>query len=269
MSDSTVSFASPPVVEVVVGVAFDGFSGDTGALLASFWKERLRHHFPLLQQQPPYSPHDEQFAPGARSVTLNLTAGLPVTRLWAQSSDGQELLQLQPGWFACNWRRVQPDGEYDRWQRRREAFRKYFNELSGYLVTEGAGEPKVRQCEVTYINHIFPSAVWSHHGEYSKIFNLSSVPTLTSPLEQVTFQAQFMLVDDTEPYGRLYAKVLPAFGPDGNTPLYVFELTARGAPKGDGTEGALKFLDSGRKAVDDMFVALTTNAMHDEWGIQS
>jgi len=265
---SIVSFASPPVVEVVAGVAFDGQSAEAAALLAAFWKEELRQRFPSLQQQPPYTPPDEQFPSDGRAIRFNLMTGLPAARLWAQSNDGQELLQLQSGWFACNWRKVQPNGEYDRWQRRRAAFERYFTSMSDYLTREGAGQPKVRQCEVTYINHITASAVWSDHAEFSKIFTVSPGAGLPYPIEQASFQAQFVLEQDGKPYGRLHVKILPAFGPDGKSPLYVLELTARGGPQGDGIEGALAFLDLGREAVDRTFVALTSDAMHKEWGLQ-
>jgi uncharacterized protein (TIGR04255 family) len=268
-NESIVSFASPPVVEVVAGVAYDGLTAEAGALLAAFWKEQLRREFPALQQQPPYSPPDEQFPyDGGRSISLNLIPGLPAARLWAQSSDGQEVLQLQPGWFACNWRKVQSGGEYDRWSSRREAFKRNFMALSDYLASEGAGQPKVRQCEVTYINHISVSSTWEKHSDFAKIFKISRHIDTPYPLEQASYQAQFRLDGNDEPYGRIYVKVLPAFGADGKTPLYVFELTARGMPLGDGVEGALAFLDRGREAVDLTFVALTTDAMHREWGFQ-
>jgi uncharacterized protein (TIGR04255 family) len=271
MADSIVSFTSPPVVEVVAGVAFDGLGTETSSLLAAFWKERLRDKFPSLQQQPPYSPPDERFPGDGRpfSFNLNLSNAFPAARLWVQSSDGQQLLQLQPGWFACNWRKVDAGQEYDRWPNRKAAFQQYFTELSEYLAAEGAGQPKIRQCEVTYINHITPSATWSRHGDFSRIFRIG--PQASSPylLEQMSAQLQYALTQDELPYGRLHIQITPAFGPDGKTPLYVFELTARGAPLGDNIEGALAFLDRGREAVDRTFVALTTDAMHAEWGLQS
>jgi uncharacterized protein (TIGR04255 family) len=268
VSDSIVSFASPPVVEVVAGVAFDGLTAEAGALLAAFWKEELRQRFPSLQQQPPYTPPDEQFPADGRAARFNLITELPPTRLWAQSGDGQELLQLQPGWFACNWRKLQPNSEYDRWRQRRAAFQHYFTSLVTYLEREGAGQPKVRQCEVTYINHISVSTVWSKHAEFSKIFTISLNSSLPYPVEQISFQTQFALEDDGGPYGRLHVKILPAFGPDGKSPLYVLELTARGAPKGDGVDGTLAFLDLGRRAVDLTFLDITSEAMHREWGLQ-
>jgi uncharacterized protein (TIGR04255 family) len=276
MTDCIVTFASPPVVEVVAGVAFDGLSAETSALLAAFWKDRLRDKFPSLQQQPPYSPPDERFPGGGRAFTFNLNLfnpnlsnAFPAARLWVQSNDGQQLLQLQPGWFACNWRKVDAGQEYDRWPSRRSAFQQYFTELSDYLEREGVGQPKIRQCEVTYINHITPSATWSSHGDFSKIFRIGPPTSGSYPLEQMSAQFQYALIRDDLPYGRLHTQITPAFGPDGKVPLYVFELTARGAPLGDNIEGALAFLDRGREAVDRTFVALTTDAMHAEWGLQS
>jgi uncharacterized protein (TIGR04255 family) len=269
MTESIVSFSSPPVVEVVAGVAFDGLSPETSVLLAAFWKERLRSRFPILQQQPAYTPPDEQFPSGGRALSFNLIAGPQPARLWAQSSDTHELLQLQPGWFACNWRKVQPSDEYDRWGSRRAAFQHYFSELSEYLASEGTGRPKVRQCEVTYINHIRSSRAWSSHGDFAKIFAGVQPSVTPAAVEQISAQAQFILANDDGAFGRLYTKILPAFDADGQSPLYVFELTARGAPRGDGIDGALTFLDLGREAIDLTFLALTTTAMHAEWGFQS
>lgn len=162
VTDHIVSFTSPPVVEVVAGVSFTGVNAEAGALLAAFWKENLRHDYPALQQQPPYSPPVEQFRSSVEPLSLSLDFGavFPFARLWALSQDENELLQLQPGWFACNWRKVNPDDEYDRWPRRRDAFAKTFDHLSQLLVEEGVAEPKIQQCEVSYINHITASDAW-------------------------------------------------------------------------------------------------------------
>jgi len=264
-----VSFTNPPVVEVVAGVTFDGLTAETSALLGSFWKEELRSAFPSLQLQPPYTIPDEPQPANVHALSIMLPVGLPAPRLWALSGDGQELLQLQPGWFACNWRKVQPEGEYDRWMSRRSAFRAYFAKLTDYLSREGSGEPKVRQCEVTYINHIMPSPSWSSHADFSEVFSLQLMTAKPYRPEQVTLQTQFGLEHEGEFYGRLHVKVLPAFGLDGHSPIYVLELTARGAPIGDGVDGALTFLDRGRAAIDRAFVMLTTEKMHAEWGLQN
>jgi hypothetical protein len=87
------------------------------------------------------------------------------------------------------------------------------------------------------------------------------------PLEQVAIEPNFLITEDGAPIGRLHAKIFPAFARDGNSRLYVFELTARGAPRGGSVGEAIAFLDRGREAIDRMFVAMTTRGMHEEWGI--
>jgi uncharacterized protein (TIGR04255 family) len=268
MSVATVSFKAAPVVEVVAGVAFDALSAEMGALLGAFWKERLRGRFPGLEQQPPYFPTVEQFTaePGAAGFSFDRGGSFPTPRLWASSKDGQELLQLQPGWFACNWRKVSESAQYDRWLKRRNAFEHWYQTLESFLGGEGTGKPTVSQCEVTYINHIRSGGVWNRHSDIDRVFSASLSPPGPYRLEQLSAQAQFVLEDDGEPYGRLHAKVMPAFALDGKTPLYVFELTARGAPLGEGLAGALEFLDRGRHAINRAFLAMTTEEMHAEWG---
>ena len=271
LTETIVSFTAPPVVEVVAGVAFEDVDPTLGPLLAAFWKERLRDRFPRLQQQPPYFPPVEQFATGgvSPSFSLELGSAFPAARLWVSSNDGQELLQLQPAYFACNWRKVQPADEYDRWSKRRQAFERWFTMLSEFLAAEGSGHPKVTQCEVTYVNHIRAGKVWHRHSDFRDVFAGDWSLPGGYPLEQLSAQLQLLMTQDDQPYGRLHVKVLPAFDRDGSTPLYVFELTARGEPLGDGPVGGGAFLDRGREAIDRAFLAMTTQQMHAEWGLQA
>jgi uncharacterized protein (TIGR04255 family) len=268
VGDPIVAFDDPPVVEVVAGVAFDGLTPDVGPLLAAFWKERLRERFPIVQQQPAYSPPQEQFPADGPTINFNLqlSTTFPTARLWALSRDGQQVVQLQPGWFARNWKRVGKGEEYEYWEQRREAFRNDLAEFIAYLTDEGIGDLKLRQCEITYINHISPSETWSNHSEFANVFNVSLQKAMPYGVEQMSLQAQSILEYEGNPCGRLYVKILPAFGTDGRSPLYVFELTARGAPQGEGIDGAFAFLDLGRVAANRTFLSLTTQAMQREWG---
>lgn len=268
MSETIVEFTRPPVVEVVAGVALDGLGDEAGPLLAAFWVSRLRQHFPGLQQQPPYNPPLETFSPSSQAGGIAFNIGFtPAARLWALREGGQELLQLQPEWFACNWRKVQPKDEYDRWSNRLGGFRRWYQELVEFLKANGSTEPRINQCEVTYINHIKSGVGWQSHSQFTKVFNASLGAGGPYPLEQVSAQAQFLLSDGDDPIGRLYARVVPGFDRDGRTPIYVFELTARGAPIGQGLDGAVEFLNRGRAAIDESFLALTTAEMHVEWGL--
>ncbi len=271
MTEQRISFRSPPVVEVVAGVALDDrqLRPETGPQLAAFWHTRLRERFPRVEHQPSYTPTTEQFPATAPSFQLQWNVGVAPTRLWALTDDGQELLQLQPGWFACNWRKVQPQDEYDRWPARRSEFARWFRELTSFLADEGLEAPRITQCEVTYVNHIRPGDSWTDHVDIDQLLKLTVPPSMPLPLEQVTTQAQYLMQRDGAPVGRVHVRVIPAYDQDGKTPLYVLEITARGVPAGPRLEDALAFLTSGRDAINDTFVAITTRQMQQEWERES
>ena len=271
VTDGIVTFTKPPVVEVVAGVALSGLPAEGSALLGAFWKDVLRSRMPHLTVQPPYLPLSEFPTPGAgANLIFGMEQGFPPPRLWASTAAQDELVQLQTGWFACNWRKVQPTDEYDRWSSRRAAFVEHFSAMCEYLAEAGLPTPIVTQCEVTYINHIVAGTRWSSHADAAKILrNPPPGSSVGLPLEQVMTEAQYALLDGGRPVGRLHLKFQPALARDGRSPIYVLELTARGAPLGSGLDGALAFLDLGRLAIDRAFLASTTDEMHDEWGLRT
>lgn len=270
MTESVVSFTSPPVVEVVAGVSFDVEPAELDAVLGAFWKDRLKQRFPRIQRQAPYLPALEQFssdllvAPSA--IPLAGAPYLPA-RLWAMTEDEQELLQLQPGYFACNWRKFSPDIEYDRWPNRRETFRQWYTEFKEYLADADIPQLNVRQCEVTYINHIESDLYPDHGSLFAKAFTLSPNREPEYEFEMATSQFQFLVNGDDGSKGRLYVKALPGFSKKGEA-VYVLELTVRGMPAGQELPELMGFFDNARRAIVKSFVSLTSVEMHEKWGIQ-
>jgi len=264
-------FTDAPIVEVIAGVAFDGLPVDAGPYLAVFWHDHLRQRFPNVQQQPTYTPPREVFgqerhAPGFQ---FEFGQGLPPTRLWASNPDGQELIQVQPGWFACNWRKVAEDSEYDHWPKRRRALSERFSEFADFLENEGLGTVKLTQCEVTYVNHVRPNSLWATHADAAKIFNVTFPSDPTTTLEQISTEVQVALSRDGRQWGRMYIKINPAFAQDGRTPLYVLELTVRGPAHevGGDLEPVTTFMDKAREAIVRTFLAITSADMQSKvWG---
>lgn len=269
LTNPSVSFARPPVVEVVAGIAFTNYNTDFSAILASFWKERLRGRFPVLQQQPPYTPPEEQFPehPMVGSFNFQFGGAFPAARLWAANPDGSELIQLQCDWFARNWRKVKPDDQYDRWSARRNALHSSFMELDEYLSVNNFAQPVINQCELSYINHISLDDFPGGHGCIGKIVRGQGELSRSAPIEKLTLQAEYLLQDESRSTGRLHVTLKPALNSSGS-PIYIFELTARSAPGQTGINSALSFLDKGRDAINSAFVALTTDEMHEKWGLQ-
>ncbi len=265
------SYRQPPVNEVVIAVSFAHVPGLTTPVLSEFWRDHLAEAFPTSEEQPPYVPPIERF--DTPDVTGDLSFMFaqvtPSPRLWFISKDGQELIQVQRNWFACNWRRVRPEDTYGRWPSRRAAFTRWFGEFTDFVRAAGLGEISVTQCEVTYVNQVLPGEVWSHHGELNKVLTIagSSRGGFLPPAEQMRLACEYVIRDEDQvPVGRLHVTAEPAHRREDKQPIFVVNLTARGAPEGAGIEGAMAFLDRGRVWIVNAFADITTSEMQRSWG---
>lgn len=246
-----------------------------GALREAVWAEG----FPVLEQQAPYEAPIERFdGPQLQQpIKFEFQSGPIVPRLWMISEAGNELLQVQPDWFAANWRRnavpgggANADVQYDRWAARREAFVRHWDILSAWLQErDNVGLPI--QCEVTYINHILPiHGLWATHGEIGNVLPALQVPTVNGAKpENVAWRSSSVRPEtDGLPPSRLHITANPGFtgpGPE-PSPVVVLELTVRGAPPEDGD--VLRFLDTGRQTIVETFLAITSDVAREEWGQQ-
>ncbi|ATO15403.1 hypothetical protein CO540_17455 [Micromonospora sp. WMMA2032] len=272
MAEPTIlNFDNPPIAEVVAAVSYDALPSSALAHFGIFWKEHLAATFPRIEEKPPLVPPLERFGAEvfAPQLTLVTEPDYPSPRLWALNESGDELLQLQRNWFACNWRKVRSDSSYTHWPSRRAAFARWYSALEEYVRLSGLGSITPLQCELTYVNHILSGNTWKRHGEVSKIFRSigeSEIP-VSLERESTRFGQDFlMLGDDSRPIGRLHASAQPAFRTEGREPIYVLELTARGVPANPDIDGILSFLDQGREAINAAFSALTADEMQLEWG---
>jgi len=264
------SFRNPPITEVVVSVAFRDAPALSPVHLGDLWRSKWESTFPTVEEHPPYIPPFERLEVPAIGPTIALGFGeRPAARLWFVTRDGQELLQVQKDWFACNWRKVRPGDVYDRWPARRDSFVRHLTELDDYVRQHGFGKITPVQCEVTYVNHVQVGDLAKTHGELSKIVKLAGkVEGIFLPgAEQVQVAATFVIRnEESVPVGRLHVSAQPAAIRDGGEPIFIINLTARGAPEGEGLEGALTFLNRGREWIVQGFADLTTPEAQEIWG---
>lgn len=269
------TFARPPVVEVVGSVAFAEMSAPSFLGLAELWRGAWSETFPSFDLRPRYAVPHESFASkvgGPGAVSVEMQAVPPFPRVWLTSADQQHLMQVQSDWFAVNWRRKDAAGDYDRWPARRAAFEARWAEFSEWLRVRGENTDPT-QFEVTYINHIHPvQGVWATHQDISRVFpGLASNASGATTLEQLETRSQW-LVPAAEsvglPEARLHVRAAPGFvgpGPE-PAPIFVLELTVRGAPAPGGEFGT--FGDRARSIIVESFMSLTADELHKAWGKQ-
>ncbi len=263
-------FDNPPLDEVALSVQFNPIAGLQAPQQGLLWSE-FRDAFPRTEQHPPIDPVIETFGlPQKRAMRFELVSGVPSPRCWFLNKEGTELIQVQQDRFTHNWRKVGETDTYPRYEHVRDQFASELSIFHGFLGKEELGEFVPVQCAVTYINHIVACEAWGAHGELGNVFtnwvNAYSDDFLGEP-EQVRFASQFVFSDDhDQPLGRLHVSVQSAFRAQDNLPIFVMEMTARGRPDGDGTDGILQFLNKGREMIVRSFASLTTPEMHKIWG---
>jgi uncharacterized protein (TIGR04255 family) len=266
------SFRQPPVVEVVLAVSFEPIEGLGSLQIGQLWAQHFRAAFPKTEEQAPYFPPMERFGRQARfpEVKLEMMGSLPSPRHWFIDETGTQLVQVQHNWFARNWRKMEDHPEYHRYHSIRGPFERDLSTFIDFIHEAGLGVVKPVQCELTYINHIFPGTSWSDHGDLSQIVRVwrddLARDFLPRP-EQVQFAVSYVIPGTaTEHQGRLHMSMQPAFTVSGEAPIYVLNLTARGAPLSDDIRGVLGFLDIAHEWVVRGFTSVTSDTMHDVWG---
>jgi uncharacterized protein (TIGR04255 family) len=265
-------YLRPPLTEVALSVQFDSIDKLLTPQLGLLWAE-FRDRFPVTEEQPPIAPQVEHFGKGppARNVPPLQVMEKPETpRCWFLNQLGNELVQVQKDRFVVNWRKIGEESQYPRYEQLRERFRSDFGLLQKFVEREKLGELRIAQCEVTYVNHILAGKGWDRHGELDRVLSLwdsSQRESFLPEAEEIRFASRYVFSDKQgQPIGRLHLNLQPAFLKKDGAPILILTLIARGKPLGEGIEGALAFLDTGRKWIVRGFTSITTESMHQIWG---
>lgn len=270
MTPNLPDFDRPPVIEVVLGVQFQGI-GLRPHHAGLLWSE-YRERFPRVEEKPALDPAIERFGvpPSKPEPRLALLQGPPPIRFWFLSDTGGELVQVQRDRFIFNWRRVEDDDEYPRYTTVEREFFAAYGTFVRFLGEQGLGAPEIGQCEVCYVNHIRPhEGLWSSHGEAAKAVTLlaSGERDFLPVPDEVNATASYVIADeDGGPLGRLRIQLQPRTDSESSAPVLGLQLTARGTPLGEGLDGVRAFLRLGHEWIVRGFVDATSPEMQSVWG---
>jgi uncharacterized protein (TIGR04255 family) len=271
--EDLISFADPPVSEVVLSVQFPRPAVDEVAILGRF-RTAIEAEFPEVEKQAPILPAREDYSssPQPPVVEFQMVQGAPPQRYWFISADGNELIQVQPDRFLLNWRKLRPSDDYPRYRRLRPRFERLYATFLGTLDDAQRQNAVPEWCEVSYINEIPAAATTGHgHMELGRVLRHVVAKRDFGPIpapENTQLQERFLIrTAEGEPKARLHLTATPAFRTDDEGPVYVITLLVRGSPAVPTLEGVLEFFDFGRRLIVQGFTEMTTPEMHDEWGL--
>ncbi len=265
-------FAKPPLNEVVLGVQFDTPAGYQQIRAGEVWK-LFSAEFPQAQELPPLPPNFETFGPQVSLVGFGGVPGLsPIMsfgpmmgplhgRFWFVSNTGDQLIQFQNDRLLHNWRKVVgQDNSYPRYENISARFFEELQSLQSFMASIQTQALRIRQCEVSYVNHIKPDAGQSlQSSAWLKFLNFTEEPDDFA----VSFRKTIMS-DNGQPRGRLTCDSSTAIEPTGQH-FISLTLTARGAPEEPSVQSALEFLNRGREIICKTFAEITTDSAHQAW----
>jgi uncharacterized protein (TIGR04255 family) len=267
-------YATPPVVETVLGVQFDRLPGFTNAQLGAFWRSLDIAEWPSVADAPPVQPQFERFnevAKWSRGLQFQLTP-IPPGRVQIKNRSGDRMIQAQNGRLHFNWLR-NTGADYPRYENVRAGFVDSYQRFAGFVDQSDVGQLQPNQWEVTYINHIPRGTVWSSPDDWTFFGPLRGVPTIDGVVQAEDFTGQWHFVIPGQ-RGRLHIEwqhALNAMPDQPEQEIIQLTLTARGplGSKSNIVQAMLDGLDLGRETIVRTFAQLMSDTANKFWGLKN
>ena len=272
MSDKSLDvlpeYRNPPVIEVVCGVSFAPLQHFQAVHIGLLW-EQMRGAFPTVQEHPPLTTQIEKLdLPAPRTAEFELMDTPPLPRVWFLDEPGNGIVQVQRDAILHNWRKLKPEDQYPRFKSVFASFTKHLETFSQFVIENKLGAITPIQCELTYVNHIFPNALWSEGKSVGILFpdfawNDSSKRFLP-PYEGCNWRTAFRLPNRQ---GRLHANLQLAFHRPSGKPVIALEMKARGVAEPRSLEHLASWFGVAHEWIVRGFTDMTSEQAQKElWG---
>jgi uncharacterized protein (TIGR04255 family) len=259
-------FDKPPVVEMVLGIEFAELFQLGIPHFGLFWSQ-IRDEYHQCSANPPLASQIETFGgQGQQEITLNFPlVGPPNVRCWYWNKAQTWLIQVQRDRFIQNWRKTPADNVYPRFSKARQRFELEYKRFQKFIASESIGNLQVRQCEVTYYNHIEPEKsqeALSGLNEIIPCWSGTSSEDFLPPPEVVSINTSYVI---SENRGRLYLSLQPVFRHSDAKEILQLTVTAKVIPASSELAEALNAFDLGHEWAVKGFTDFTTARMHSIW----
>jgi len=251
-----------------MGVQFSPLAGLGAARIGLFWSQ-IRDAYPLTEDQTPVAPAFEPAAIKPTEPVVFRVSAVPSPRIFLLTEDKKELIQIQRDRFLRNWRKVEGNEVYPRFNRLSDRFQEAWEMFLRFAKQESLGSVDVSQCEIAYINHIEREAGWNDLGDFGEVFTIirsGGSKGFLPPPEVLSWQTRYKLPDGR---GRLHVEMNPIFRGRDMKLVLNLSLLARGAPAGNSAEQIAEWFALAHEWAIRAFVELTSSKAHQLWGLKS
>jgi uncharacterized protein (TIGR04255 family) len=266
MVDTLPKFAAPPLTEVVLGIEFSPLERWGMPHFGLFWS-RIREDYPAWSVKPPLNSQIERFGDEMKQSEPPTFALLlePEVRCWFIHQSETRLIQVQKDRFIQNWRKTRPADEYPHYSQLRQEFEQDLGLFCDFVESEQLGKVEIKQCEVSYINHIELEEGWQSLAKMPDVFPCWRGETsgqFLPPPELVGVNVSYLMPGNK---GRLRLSLQPMIRQTDAREILQLTVMARGCPASSATSDILNWLDSGHEWAVKGFTDFTSTRMHDLW----
>lgn len=205
-------FDKSPLTEVVCGVEFDA---------PDFASVHFGMYWQAIQERFPSEPLDRP------PLGVTEIAPLPpLRRVWFESLEQRELIQLQANRFHYNWRRLDETDQYPRFEKIYPTFSREWQGFQNWWISIGKLPAQPLRYELTYLNQIDENVAWNGAGDNYRFFTFSGKDwkNFLGQPEVHNFNLEFVIPDDL---GILKVSANHLVSVEDGKPAILLELTAR------------------------------------------
>jgi len=255
-------FRTPPAIETLMGFYFAPMKGWQTPYFGLFWNE-IRKNYPRVEVQPFLVPEQGlRLELKSEKSRLELSGEVPVRWMYFHDS-GKTLIQIQSDSFIQNWRKRSDKDPYLHFGDLRPSFASMWDRYSRFLRANKVQAPAVRECEVTYVNHIDKGAGWSSLRDLGNVVSCWSGATSGNFLPAPDLISLNVVYPIRKTGGRLQVTLQPGIR-EGQETLQL-TLMAKCKPESSTTVELMNALDIAREWVVRGFTDFTTGNMHKIW----
>lgn len=262
-------FTNPPLIERAITVVFERLNAFTLGDYGLFW-ERIQEDFPVSEAVAALEPEIERYDE-LRVVPqqIKLVGADALPRAYFRNPNAGELVQVQADRFTFNWLKVDADHAYPHSEATFDRFFALLDSFIAFVGDRGMGSMQIVQCELTNVNAIPVSDVGESFADIATVVKIPEwrLPSGHLKLEHQAFAAKHLLLDDGGiPIGRIHSIGQPTLRLSDEQSTFRIDITARGAPLGEGLPGARSFFNEAVNGVNGIFLAMATQAGRQFWG---
>jgi uncharacterized protein (TIGR04255 family) len=248
---SIAEFEKEPLTEVVFGVEFNALEFSS-VHFGLYW-QTICHRYPSKPiDRPPIG-------------EIELFSILPkLRRIWFESEDRKQLIQVQPNRFHYNWRRQSHKEKYPHYAEIYPKFIEEWNHFQAWWTATDELPLQPIRYELTYINKMDEYFGWNSAKDYPKIFSIIDQHWHDLPLPPNSLNLNLGL-NLANNQGTLTVAIDQGINPKDNKAAVFLNLTAS---HDDTSIDIEQWFETAHQSIVEVFLSLVKSDIQKDWGIQ-